>query len=127
MTRSGHVRPALVEAGLVVRSGDVLTGKGLDEALAGVRVAYYLVHSMGGGAGEFEDRDALAARTFLSAAERAGVERIVYLGGLGEPSADLSPHLASRHEVGRILASGAPSTTILTRPSSWDRAARRRG
>lgn len=96
-----------------MRSGDVLTGKGLDEALAGVRVAYYLVHSMGGGAGEFEDRDALAARTFLSAAERAGVERIVYLGGLGEPSADLSPHLASRHEVGRILASGAPSTTIL--------------
>lgn len=113
LTRGGNVDPALVEAGLDVRSGDVLSGEGLDAALAGVRVAYYLVHSMGGGAGEFEDRDARAARTFLAAAERAGVERIVYLGGLGEPSADLSPHLASRQEVGRILASGTPAATIL--------------
>ena len=113
LTRGGRVDPALVQAGLDVRSGDVLTGEGLDAALEGVRVAYYLVHSMGGGEGEFEDRDARAARTFLAAAERAGVERIIYLGGLGEPSADLSPHLASRHEVGRILASGAPSATIL--------------
>jgi uncharacterized protein YbjT (DUF2867 family) len=68
---------------------------------------------MGGGVGEFEDCDARAARTFLAAAERPGVERIVYLGGLGEPSADLSPHLASRQEVGQILASGAPAATIL--------------
>ena len=66
-------------------SGDVLDAATLEPALAGVDVAYYLVHSMGrGGDGGFAERDRRGARNFAAAAEAAGVERIVYLGGLGE-------------------------------------------
>jgi len=73
-------------------------------ALAGVETAYYLVHAMGGGSG-FAERDAATARAFGEAALRAGVRRIVYLGGLGE--GELSTHLDSRREVGDVLrASG---------------------
>lgn len=73
-------------------------------ALAGVEAAYYLVHAMAGGRG-FAERDAATARGFGEAARRAGVRRIVYLGGLGE--GELSPHLGSRREVGDVLrASG---------------------
>lgn len=76
-------------------------------AMAGVDTAYYLVHSMGS-RGEFEREDRRAAEIFAGAAAGAGVRRIVYLGGLGEGS-ELSPHLASRQEVGRVLAStGVP-------------------
>lgn len=81
--------------------GDVLEPESLRGALEGVDVAYYLIHSMGSGA-DFEDQDRRGAGNFARAARAAGVKRIVYLGGLGrEP--DLSPHLRSRQEVGRIL------------------------
>jgi uncharacterized protein YbjT (DUF2867 family) len=84
----------------------------VERALAGVTSAFYLVHSMGARE-DFEARDRLAAGIFASAAAAAGVRRIVYLGGLGDPRADLSAHLRSRHEVGRILAStGVPTVEL---------------
>jgi uncharacterized protein YbjT (DUF2867 family) len=88
--------------------GDVLDRASLDEAMRGVDVAYYLVHSMGS-TGSFEDADRAAAGNFGDAAKAAGVSRIVYLGGLGSEEEALSSHLRSRQEVGRILrASGVP-------------------
>ena len=99
-----------VGKGTEVVEGDVLREETLAGALEGVHTAYYLVHSMGSAdrAG-FEAQDRRAAENFGRAARAAGVRRIVYLGGLGEEGADLSPHLRSRHEVGRVLrASGVP-------------------
>ena len=72
--------------------------------MAGVHTAYYLVHSMGS-TGSFEEQDRVAAKNFAGAAEQAGVRRIVYLGGLGQSTDQLSAHLRSRHEVGDILRS----------------------
>src|SRR5271155_1076226 len=83
-----------------VVAGDVLDRASLDGAFEGVHTAYYLVHSMGGD-GDFEDLDRRAAVNFAEAARAAGVAQVVYLGGLGADD-DLSPHLASRHEVGRL-------------------------
>lgn len=89
-------------------AGDVMDRASLDGALRGVCVAYYLVHSMGS-SGSFEEADRVAASNFGEAARSAGVERIVYLGGLGREDVALSPHLRSRQEVGRLLrASGVP-------------------
>ena len=80
-------------------------------ALEGADVVYYLVHSLG--SPDFEERDVAAARTTASEAEIAGVRQIVYLGGLGVEGEELSPHLRSRLETGRALASGAvPLTTL---------------
>ena len=91
-----------------IRRADLLTSDDLDEALAGCDVAYYMVHSMGAGAG-FEDADRRAAERFAEASRVAGVSKIIYLGGLGADDESLSPHLASRHEVGDSLASrGVP-------------------
>jgi uncharacterized protein YbjT (DUF2867 family) len=84
--------------------GDVFDPASLVRALEGVDTAYYLIHSMGSKE-EFEAKDREAAQNFAEAARDAGVARIVYLGGLGDSSAELSSHLRSRHEVGRILAS----------------------
>lgn len=82
------------------------------EALRGVEVAYYLIHSLGSGR-KFEARDRRTALTFAQAAREAGVRRIVYLGGLHPDTEDLSPHLESRKEVGEILlASGVPTTVL---------------
>jgi uncharacterized protein YbjT (DUF2867 family) len=92
----------------VVR-GDVLDAESLSAAFDGCDVAYYLVHSMDGG-GDFRERDRRAAQTFRDAAAGAGVRRIIYLGGLGEGD-DLSRHLASRQEVGEILAGGPVPVT----------------
>lgn len=104
-------RPWVDEVEVV--EGDVLDPDSLDAAMTGVDAAYYLVHSMDG-EGDFRDRDRRAARTFRDAAARAGVSRIVYLGGLGrEEGGRLSPHLASRHEVGRVLADGPVPVTEL--------------
>ena len=107
--RPEHLRQR-VPADVEVVAGDLLSAESLRPALAGVAVAYYLVHSMGS-AGNFEEQDRCAAQNFAAAANAAGVERIVYLGGLGEDARDLSPHLRSRHEVGEILRSaGVPVT-----------------
>jgi uncharacterized protein YbjT (DUF2867 family) len=93
-----------------VARGDVLRGDGVAAALAGVEVAYYLVHSMAGGPG-FHERDVTAARAFGRAAADAGVRRLVYLGGLGDPDADLSRHLRSRQESGEALRDGGVPVT----------------
>ncbi len=99
-----------VGAGTEVVRGDVRDADAMDAALRGVRVAYYLVHSMGGD--DYARADREAADTFGRAARRAGVERIVYLGGLGD-GPDLSEHLRSRQEVGRVLAeSGVPTLEL---------------
>ena len=92
-----------------VVAGDVMEDShSLAAAFAGVHTAYYLIHSMGS-AGCFEEQDRLGAQNFGQAARAAGVQRIVYLGGLGDEQQSLSPHLRSRHEVGDILrASGVP-------------------
>lgn len=92
--------------------GDVLNGEGLDAALAGCEVAYYLVHSMEAGAASFEVRDRMAAENFVAACRRTGVERVVYLGGI-EPSGPASPHMRSRLEVERILMEGLSGATGL--------------
>jgi uncharacterized protein YbjT (DUF2867 family) len=76
-------------------------------ALNGAHVACYLVHSMEPGVASFSERDHQGAANFAAAATEAGIERIVYLGGLGNESAT-SEHLASRHETGRMLAANGP-------------------
>jgi uncharacterized protein YbjT (DUF2867 family) len=94
--------------GTEIVPGDVLVPDSLAPAMTGVDSAYYLVHSMSGG-GDFSALDRAGARNFAAAAKAAGVQRIVYLGGLGAGDG-LSAHLASRHEVGRILrSSGVPT------------------
>ena len=91
-------------------TGDLLQTDSLAAAMRGAEVVYYLVHSLGGGS-DFSERDLIAARHCAYAAKSAGVERIVYLGGLGDPQADLSPHLRSRHETGDALReAGVPVT-----------------
>ena len=97
-----------IPPGAEVVSGDVLVPSSLEQAMQGVESAYYLIHSMASGR-SFEEEDRQAARNFGEAARRAGVRRIIYLGGLGDSSAELSPHLRSRIEVGeRLRASGVP-------------------
>ena len=91
-----------------VVAGDLLDPGSLDSALAGIDVAYYLVHSMGAH-GDYRDTDRIAAHNFGEAARRAGVRRIVYLGGLATGDEPLSKHLSSRIETGRALRdSGVP-------------------
>ena len=114
-----------------VVQGDLLTGAGLEEALEGCSTAYYLVHSMepASGNGDFAGRDRRMATAFGEAAAHAGVERIVYLGGIvpraprpapdeeasegGPPPHRLSPHLRSRLEVEEILLGAVPGSTAL--------------
>ncbi|MBI5485635.1 MAG: NAD(P)H-binding protein [Deltaproteobacteria bacterium] len=93
--------------------GDLLVPATLPEVMAGVDTAYYLVHAMAGGRAGFERRDRDAAENFVRAAEKAGVRRVIYLGGLGETGDDLSEHLKSRLEVADILRSGKFATTFL--------------
>lgn len=103
------LRPLVGESTEVIR-GDVLTPPSLDGALQGVHTAYYLVHLMSG-SHDFEKEDLEGAKNFAEAAQRAGVQRIIYLGGLGDDSdPGLSPHLRSRHDVGTILRESGVET-----------------
>ena len=107
--------PARVEElpGVKVVAGDLLSGSDLTAALAGCTTAYYLVHSMeAANGGDFASRDRHAAEAFGRTAAKAGVERVVYLGGI-EPSGRISPHLRSRLEVERILLDAVPGSTAL--------------
>lgn len=130
----GRLVPELLEAGHRVRclartpskldeqpwreqvevvAGDVTDRDSLDGALADIDVSYFLVHSMGGST-NFDEEDRKAAATFRDACADARVGRIVYLGGLGrDDDPDLSRHLQSRHEVGRVLADGPVPVTEL--------------
>jgi uncharacterized protein YbjT (DUF2867 family) len=103
------LRP-LVKGSTEIVRGDVLDPSTLDAALQGVQTAYYLVHLMSG-SHDFEKEDRQAATNFADAAKRAGVQRIIYLGGLGDDTdSTLSPHLRSRHEVGEILRNSGVET-----------------
>ena len=102
-----------VAGGLEVVGGDLVSGEGLDRALDGVSTAYYLVHSMepAAGAADFSSRDREAAENFVAAAQAAGVERVVYLGGIVPSDDALSPHLSSRLEVEQLLLEALPRST----------------
>lgn len=103
---------SLAAAGVACVAGDVLRPESLAPALAGVDVAYYLIHSMEAGP-DFAARDREAAANFAAACAAAGVRRIIYLGGLGRPGPALSKHLASRQEVGDVLRAGPVPVTEL--------------
>ena len=90
-----------------VIAGDVLDPSSLEAAFVGVETAFYFVHSMGA-TGDFESEDRRAATNFAQAAAAAGVRRIVYLGGLGNPDERLSKHLRSRQETGDVLRAHHP-------------------
>lgn len=95
---------------------DVFDLPELTRSMRGIGVAYYLLHSMEGSKSEWQDfakREGEQARNFLTAAEEAGVKRIIYLGGLVKDGGELSSHMKSRKEVGRILASGSIPVTEL--------------
>lgn len=101
-------RPWLDQVEVV--EGDVLKPETLPAAMQGVSAAYYLIHSMSGNR-DFHERDVTAARSFGAAAKAANVERIIYLGGLGDADSDLSQHLLSRQQTGAALReSGVPVT-----------------
>jgi len=99
--------------GIHVTRGDAVSGEGLAEALEGIEVAYYLIHSMEPNAEDFATRDRIAAERFRDAARAAGVRRVVYLGGLVPPDRAASPHLASRLEVERIVHATTPESVAL--------------
>ncbi len=112
MTRSaGRLRDVPWARSVELVEADALEPASLDAALAGVDVAYYLIHSIDTGK-RFEQTDRRAAQVFADAARRAGVRRIVYLGGL-TPEGDLSPHLRSRAEVGQVLLDSGVPTAVL--------------
>ncbi|HCF06415.1 MAG TPA: DUF2867 domain-containing protein, partial [Desulfomicrobiaceae bacterium] len=134
----GRLVPALLEQGFGVRAlgrsvaklacrpwgrhprvqvavADALDQAALARALEGCQAVYYLVHSMTSTKGDFAQRDRQAAQTMARAAQAAGVRRIIYLGGLGDPKTELSEHLRSRFEVGEVLGAG-------TVPLTWLRA-----
>jgi uncharacterized protein YbjT (DUF2867 family) len=107
-------RPDAVAAGLEVVEGDAIAGTRIDEALEGIDCAYYLIHSMEPSVdGTFADRDRRAATNFAEAARAAGVERVIYLGGLVPEGKEASMHLASRLEVERVLHDAAPASVAL--------------
>jgi uncharacterized protein YbjT (DUF2867 family) len=99
------------EDGVEWRQADASDTASVREALVDVEAAYYLVHSLG--RADFEERDLRAADTIAAEAERAGVRQLIYLGGLGDDDAELSPHLRSRIETGRRLEEGAVPVTTL--------------
>jgi len=111
-----RVAPAL---GIPLVVGDAVTGTGLTEALAGIDVAYFLIHSMEPVAGDsaaardFRARERAAAERFAATARAAGVQRIVYLGGIVPHDAPASAHLASRLAVERILLEALPDSSAL--------------
>ncbi len=101
---------ATVKDSTQIVQGDVLDPTSLDVALQNVQTAYYLVHLMSGSK-DFEKQDRQAAENFATAAKNAGVQRMIYLGGLGDDAdPKLSPHLRSRHEVGKILRDSGVQT-----------------
>ncbi len=123
LQREGHVvrgltrdparalAPAGAELELPLVTGDAVSGAGLEQALEGIDVAYFLIHSMEPATdGPFETRERVAAENFTAAARAAGVARIVYLGGLVPASGPASTHIASRLAVERILLEGSPDS-----------------
>jgi uncharacterized protein YbjT (DUF2867 family) len=104
-------RPHRGDDGVRWLQADVLSATDVKNALDGVEIVFYLVHSLG--SRDFERQDREAARTLAAQAERAGVGQIVYLGGLGADDQDASPHLRSRRDTGELLGAGAVPVTTL--------------
>jgi uncharacterized protein YbjT (DUF2867 family) len=120
LQRDGHTvrgfarRRGPVVAGVPVIQGDAVSGAGLDRALDGIDVAYFLIHSMEAGTQDpFAERERIAADLFAHAARAAGVKRIVYLGGLVPDGGPRSAHLASRMAVEEILLEAVPESVAL--------------
>ncbi len=119
LVRSIHRFPGELSKhpGIEMVQGDLLDQEGLKRAMEGMELAYYLVHSMGGRNilhyKGYIDSDLRAADNFVKAADALGLQRIIYLGGLGEMADNLSAHLVSRQKVGQILQSGRVKTTSL--------------
>jgi uncharacterized protein YbjT (DUF2867 family) len=120
LLRDGHAvrgfsrHPGELEGGVPVVQGDAVSGRGLERALKGIDVAYFLIHSMEPSSdGPFNVRDRSAAENFARAARAAGTQRIIYLGGLIPARGPASPHLGSRLEVERILLAAAPCSVAL--------------
>ena len=115
LARQPHAARTVLPKTVDVFEGDLVKGTGVTAALEGVSVAFYLVHSMGARlrGRDFAESDRRAAANFTEAASRAGVDRVIYLGGLGDDAPRSSDHLASRREVARILRSGSASVTQL--------------
>ncbi|HEX4900149.1 MAG TPA: NAD(P)H-binding protein [Pyrinomonadaceae bacterium] len=110
LARNPEALQTQVNAATEIVSGDVLDAPSLRRALDGVHTAYYLVHLMSSSA-DFQKDDRQAAINFGLAAQKSGVRRIIYLGGLGDDrDPQLSPHLRSRHEVGQILRDSGVET-----------------
>src|SRR5688572_4095004 len=117
LVRSVDRARAVLPASCELYAGDVLAPETLPEALRGVQAIVYLVHTMTDADHDFEARDRSGANNVGRLAAEAGVRRIVYLGGLGDPRTKLSRHLRSRQEVGTILAShGVPTTELRAGP-----------
>lgn len=108
----GH-RPWADDPRVEISSCDISDRVLLRSTMQGCRAAYYLVHSMMAAGAEYRQRDRILAEGFAQAAEASGLERIIYLGGLGETGDKLSDHLASRREVEAALASGSVPVTVL--------------
>lgn len=106
LTRHPERLKSRVEPSVDIVSGNVLDAESVKRSLDGVHTAYYMVHSLGANR-DFQQTDREAARIFAEAASEAGVRRIIYLGALGNPEHELSPHLNSRQEVGRVLRTGS--------------------
>jgi len=96
-----------------VVAADALEAGSVSKALEGIHTVFYLIHSMLNGSDQFKNADIQAATNFRQAAERQGVARIIYLGGLGDTRTTLSPHLSSRLQVAAELSRGRVPTTIL--------------
>ena len=109
--RKLHDRPWYGDPAIDVVEADLDDGPALARQLQGCRAAYYLVHSMQSAGHDYAARDRALATQFATAAAAAGVQRLVYLGGLGESSRELSAHLESRREVERVLAAGPVPVT----------------
>jgi uncharacterized protein YbjT (DUF2867 family) len=108
-----RMRPWANHPGVELFPADIIDAASIAKACEGCAAAYYLVHSMMPGEGEFEEKDRDAARTMARASAEAGLSRLIYLGGLGEGNPSLSRHLRSRAEVAEILAAGTAPATIL--------------
>jgi uncharacterized protein YbjT (DUF2867 family) len=104
-------RPRSGSDGIPWMQADATDARAMENALEGVDVAYYLVHSLG--SSDFEERDKIAAATVARAAAHAGLRQLLYLGGLGDRSPALSRHLRSRAETASVLASGSVPVTTL--------------
>jgi len=113
MVRAYHPEYQEQFPGCEIAVADAMNAESLDDALEGVSTAYYLIHSMLLGPEKFASADNRAASNFRRAAERHKLDRIIYLGGLGDVTSRLSPHLRSRIEVANELCSGPVPVTIL--------------